>query len=210
MPEKKERNPEIESDLFALTHTIINLSKKYKRGELKENFFQKSIKKVIIDLLKLHNRFREKNILLSELLENTNMTTNYYKALDIINEVSSLNFTKLSSHKNSNYPETISSSVLELPRITSEITSSFITILDAFKLQAFEDLNLLDKYFDELLKNIRKFPGLEKIEIQLNNISKYILHNKKKFLDNKNFRTIIENDLYTLFKKFQTSLNIQN
>ncbi len=208
MPEDKTQNTEIESELYATTQTIINLSERYQEGDVKESYFQKSIKKIMNDLLNIHIKLREQNIILSEILERSNLTIKYYQALDIINKVSCLNFADISSHNGPQHSERTSSSVLELPSITSKITSSFITILDVFKLEAFEDINLLNKFFDELILNIRKFPGLEKLEIKINKIHEYLLKNKNRFLNNKNFRTLMEEDLYTLFKDFQNTLNI--
>jgi hypothetical protein len=209
MAEDKTQNTEIESELYATTHTIINLSERYQEGDVKESYFQKSVKKIMNDLLKIHIKLKEQNLLLSDLLERTNLTKKYYQALDIINKVSSLNFADVSSQDSSKYSEKTSSSVLELPGITSKITASFITILDVFKLEAFEDINLLNKFFDELILNIRKFPGLERLEIKINKIREYLLKNKNRFLNNKNFRTLMEEDLYTLFKEFQNTLSIQ-
>ncbi len=209
MTENKKQNIEIESKLYALTNTIINLSERYQKGDLKENFFQKSIKAVMNDLLKIHFRLREQNILLSEILEKTNLTIKYYQALDIINEVSSLNYASKLYQKGLNYSKTLSTSLLELPGITSNITSSFITLLDVMKLEFFEDIELLDKLFDELIVNIRKFPGLEKLEVQINKMHNYLLNNKNKFMKNKNFRSLIEDDLYKIYKEFQNKLNIQ-
>jgi hypothetical protein len=209
MPINETLNTEIESELYAITHTIINLSERYEKGDLKEQFFQKSIKKVINDLLKIHFKLREQNLILSEILERSKLTFKYYQALDIINKVSTLNFADSSSHQESRYTKTISSSYLELPKITSKITSSFITILDTFKLEIIDDFNMLDKFFDDLLMNVRKFPGLEKLELRLNTLYQYLKQNKSKIIANKNFRILMEEDLYTLFKEFQNNLNIQ-
>ena len=210
MPINESLSTEIESELYAITHTIINLSERYEKGDVKEQFFQKSIKKVVDDLLKVHFKLREQNLILSEILEQSNLTFKYYQALDIINKVSSLNFADTPSHQESRYSKTLSSSYLELPKITSKITSSFITILDIFKLDIIDDLNMLDKFFDDLLINVRKFPGLEKLELKLNKLYQYLKQNKSKIIANKNFRTLMEEDLYTLFKEFQNNLNIQS
>jgi hypothetical protein len=210
MPINETLQSEIESELYAITLTIINLSERYEKGVLKEQFFQKSIKKVVSDLLKIHFKLREQNLILSEILERSNLTFKYYQALDIINKVSTLNFADTPSHLKSRYSKSLSSSYLELPKITSKITSSFITILDVFKLNAVDDLSMLDKFFDDLLMNVQKFPGLEKLEIKLNTLYHYLKQNKSKIIANKNFRTLMEEDLYTLFKEFQNNLNIQS
>ena len=209
MHENEIQDAEIESELYAITQTIINLSNRYQKSEIKESFFQKSIKKVTDDLLKIHLRLRDQNLILSDLLERTNLTHKYYQALDIINKVSALNFAEIPSYKESLYSDRMHTSLFELPGITSKITSSFITILDALKLEAFNDISMLDNLFVELLSNIKKFPGLEKIELKINNLHNYLKKNKNKIVENKNFRTLLEGDLYILFQEFQNILNIE-
>ena len=58
MPEERRDNSdyrsEIESELFALINTVINLYNKYQNGDLKDNFFQKSIKNCMNELLKIN------------------------------------------------------------------------------------------------------------------------------------------------------------
>lgn len=210
MPPNENQNAEIESELYAITNTIINLSERYQRGDLKDNFFQKSIKKTTTDLLKIHLKLRDQNLILSDLLERTNLSQKYYEALDIINKVSALNFADVSSSKESSFTERMRTSLLELPRITSKITSAFITILDALKLEAFNDVNILDSLFNELSSNLRKFPGSKRVELEINKLHNYIRENKNKIIKNKNFRILIEEDLYTLFKDFQRILNIES
>jgi len=209
MPANENQNTEIESELYALAQTIINLDERYQDGDIKQEFFQKSIKKVLNDLLKIHFKLRDQNLILSDILERTNLTNKYYQALDVINKVSALNFSDIGSPYSPN-SDRISASILELPGITSKITSSFITILDTLKLEIIKDFDILDKFFDELLSNVRKFPGLEKLELKVNKIQKYLSENKHKIIENKNFRTLMEEDLYTLFREFQNTLNIQS
>lgn len=130
----------IESDLYSIINTILNLYQKYQNGILKENFFQKSIKNSMSELLKINFLLKENKILLSELLDNMHFTKKYYEAIDIINNLSALNFPDSflikSSKELPQYNKTISSSMLELPGVTAQITSSFITLLDALKLDA--------------------------------------------------------------------------
>ena len=210
MPENELQDNEIESDLYAITHTIINLSERYQKADIKESFFQKSIKKVIDDLLKIHLKLRDQNLILSDILERTHLTQKYYQALNIINKVSALNFANVPSHEESPSSDKMRTSLLELPGITSKITSLFITILDALKLEAFSDISMLDDIFEELSSNIRKFPGLEKLELKITKLHKYLRENKNRLLKNKKLRTVIEDDIYSLYKEFQDILNIQS
>ena len=125
---------EIESEIYAVVNMILNLFQKFQNGELKNSFFQKSVKNSMNDLLRINFILKENNFLLSELLERMNFKEKYYKALDIINNCSIQNINNSLIGSNyimkSEHSESLSSYMFELPGITSKITSSFITSID--------------------------------------------------------------------------------
>jgi len=197
-----EIKSELESEIFATVNTILNLNQKYQKGILKEIFFQRSIKSATSDLLGLNLSLNKHNIVLSKLLNQMNFTEDYYKAIDIINKISSLNFST------NQFSESLSSSILEIPGITSEITASFITLIDALKLDGFDDNELIFGLFKDLKKNFGRFPGLELDKINLQNIFEEILQNEEKIANNKNYRDSIADDLYVLYSLFLKKLNL--
>ncbi|MFX0025294.1 MAG: hypothetical protein ACFE8M_02685 [Candidatus Hermodarchaeota archaeon] len=217
MPEEKDKksilHSNIESDLYSIINTILNLYKKYQNGILRENFFQKSIKNSMNELLEINFLINENNIILSELLDSMNFTKRYYEAIDIINRLSALNFPNSFSIKsNKELPQSqksISSSMLELPGVTAQITSSFITLLDALKLDALDNKDIIVKLFEDLKINLNRFPGLELVQIKFENLYKYVLDNYQKFSKNKAFRDLIGDDLYKLYHEFQDKLNLK-
>jgi len=197
-----ETKSEFESEIFATVNTILNLYQKYQKGILKEIFFQRSIKSATNDLLELNLSLNKHNIVLSKLLNHMNFTDDYYKAIDIINKISSLNFST------NQFSESLSSSILEIPGITSEITASFITLIDALKLDGFDNNELIFGFFKDLKKNFDRFPGLELDKIKLQKIFEEILQNEEKIANNKNYRDTISDDLYDLYVVFKEKLNL--
>ena len=197
-----EIRSELESELFAIVNTIISLDQKYQTGQLKENFFQRSIKSAMNDLLKLNLSLNKNNIKLSKFLACMNITDNYYKAIDIINKISSLN---ISTNKIS---KTTSDSILEIPGISSEITSSFITVMDALKLETFDNNEIIFDLFKNLKKNFDRFPGLELGKIKLKKIYEEFLKNGEKNINNQKYRNSVADDLYIVFKEFKEKLNL--
>jgi hypothetical protein len=197
-----EIKSELESEIFATVNTILNLNKKYQKGILKEIFFQRSIKSAMNDLLGLNLSLNKHNIVLSKILNHMNFTDDYYKAIDIINKISSLNFST------NQFSESLSSSILEIPGITSEITASFITLIDALKLSGFDNNELIFGLFKDLKKNLDRFPGLELEKIKLQKIFEEILQNEEKIANNKNYRDTLADDLYVVFKEFKKKLNL--
>ena len=215
MPEikKTEINADsIESELYALVNLIINLNSKYQNGILNESFFQKSIKKAMSDLIKVNFYLSENQIILSELLNKMDFEKQYYEAIDIFNNVSSLSLSRkiqgtnrLKQSKCSNH---VSGSLLELPGITSKITSSFITLMDALKLGAIQDNNLIVKLFQELKNELQKFPGLEQIQKKIENVYEHLLTSLQKSIFNQKIRDSIGEDLYKVYTEFQNKLNL--
>ena len=205
--------PEIESELFALLNTILNLYEKYQNGVIKESFFLKTIKNSTNDLLKLNFSLNDKKIILSKLLKKMNLTQDYYRAIDIINEASSLDLSnEVLDNKDrdgSQFAQKMRTSVLELPGITLEITSSFITLMDAIKLREFKEIELINNLFEDLKKNVEKFPGMEEIHTNIDKINKRILHNSTTLFENTRFSERIVDDLYQVFKEFQNKLNLK-
>jgi len=189
---------EIESELYSILKTIPNLNDKYEEGSISEFFFQKSIKNAINSLLNIKILLTQDKIYFFDYIKEINLIEEYNHAINIINKLSSLDFSDDSS-------ERIKSSILELPGITSEITSSFITLMDALKLDSLHDSNLITKLFTELIKNFRKFPGLEDIKHKINEISEVVLRDVDHLVNNNKLEVIAE-ELYSLFLVFQNSI----
>jgi len=198
-----EIKSKLESELFAIVNTVISLDQKYQSGNLKENFFLRSIKSAMNDLLKINVSLNQNDIELSKLLANMNITDDYYRAIDIINKISSLNIST------DQFSRTTSSSILEIPRISSEITSSFITVMDALKLVTFDNKEIIFDLFKNLKKNFDRFPGLELSKVKLTKIYEEYLKNGEKNVNNQKYRDSIADDLYVVFKEFKEKLNLE-
>jgi len=198
-----EIKSKLESEIYAVIKTILNLAQKYQSASLKDNFFQKSIKNASNDLLTINISLSKHNLILSEILKKMNYANEYYQAIDIINKISPLEFPA------EIYSKSVSSSFLEIPKITSEITSSFITLMDALKLNDFHDEDLILGLFAELKNQFDKFPGLELSKVKLQKIYHEYKHNHQKISTNKNYRDLIADELYALFNDFKRKLNLE-
>ena len=214
MSRENEKNEEeisrIESDLYAIIASILNLDRKYRNGQLKDSFFQKTIRNAINELIQLNFAIQEQQIVLSELLQNMNYTREYYKAIDIINQISSLGFISDNEIDNEDlYPQNIRSSILELPGLTSEITSSFITLLDALKINALNDKRIIINLCEDLKEKFSRFPGLDALKLQYENLRMKILEEPYRLIADKIYRDIIGQELYIIFNEFQKKLNLK-
>ncbi len=190
---------EIESELYSILKIIPNLNDKYQEGSISEFFFQKSIKNAINVLLKIKILLKQEKIYFSDYIKEISLVEEYNNAISIINKLSSLDFSDDSS-------ERIKSSILELPSITSEITSSFITLIDALKLEALQDNDIILKLFSELKDKLSKFPGLEDVKNKFNEISKATVNNVDNLVNNHKIQ-VIADELYSLFLIFQETIN---
>ena len=211
MEEDKVKFAEIESELFALINSIINLYDKYQKGSINENFFQKAIKDAINGLLNINLYLKERNISLSKFLNGMNLLNDYNKVIKIVNNLSDLDEFNGVRNGNKFYSEKrIKSSILELPGIASEITSSFITLIDALKLEG-QSQYLMIRLLNELKANFKKFkfPGLKDIHLRIKKIYKYALKNTANLVSDNQFREEIADRLYTLLKEFQQKISVK-
>ena len=198
-----ELKSKIESEIYAVIKTILNLAHKYQSGGLKDNFFQKSIKNATNDLLTINISLNKHNLILSEMLKSMDYADEYYRAIDIINKISPLDFPA------EIYSKSMSSSFLEIPKLTSEITSSFITLMDALKLNDFHDEDLIFGLFTDLKNHFDKFPGLELSKVKLQKIYHEYKNNPQRISTNKNYKDLIADELYALFNDFKRKLNLE-
>ena len=190
---------EIESELYSILITIPNLNDKYREGAINEVFFQKSLKNAMNSLLSIKILLKQENIYFSDYIKQVNLIEEYNSAINIINKLSSLDFTDDSSERTKN-------SLLELPGITSEITSSFITLMDALKLDSLNDSDLIIKLFTELKKNLRKFPGLEDIKYKINEISEVVSRDVDDLVKSKKLEILVD-EIYSVYQEFQNNIN---
>jgi hypothetical protein len=206
MVEENNINPDteskIESELFALVKYITNLNNKYQKGIINDEFFRKALKNAMINLLNLNFALNEINLQLPDLLKRMDISQEYNSAIDIINRVASLN---LSEHKKSKGDRTF----LELPSITSEITSSFITLMDALTLDGLTKKELILNLFEELNLNLSSFPGLDDFLFKVKLVQKKALNHLDSLPSDSKLKEEIIDELYRVFKEFQNKLKLR-
>ncbi|MFX1389234.1 MAG: hypothetical protein ACFE9Z_04120 [Promethearchaeota archaeon] len=192
----------IESELFALIKSITNLNIKYQKGIVNENFFRKALKNSMNNLMELNLKLKEKNLILTNLLKKMRISEEYHSVIDIVNRVSSLNLSNNTYfHKNHTF--------LELPGITSEITSSFITLMDALTLEGLTKYDFILNLFDELVYNLSNFPGMEHILVEVKTIQKKAKNNLVESVSQPKLKEDLIEYLYELFKEFQSKLKVK-
>ncbi len=210
MVEDSKFNPEIEtkieSELFSIVKSISNLNSKFQKGKINENFFRKALKNTMNNLFKLKISINENNLLLADLLEKMSLSKEYNEIIDLINRITSLNF----SNEKTTIQKKQNPSFLELPSLTSEITSSFITIMDALTLKDIQKEDFLISLFDELINGLSSFPGLEDLLFKVETTQRKVLHDTDKIRHNNDFRKQICDDLYSNFKEFQGKLDLNH
>jgi len=155
------------------------------------------------DLLKINLSLNKNSLELSKFLAKMNITDDYYKAIDIINKISSLNIST------NQFSKSTSSSILEIPRLTSEITSLFITLMDALKLESFDNNEIIFELIKDLKKNFDRFPGVELSKIKLSKIYQEFLKNGEEIVSHKKLRDSVADDLYDVYKDFKEKLNLK-
>jgi len=196
-----EIETKIEAELFSLIKSILNLNNKFQKGKINENFFKKALKNTINKLFKFKLILKENNILLIDLLEKMQLSKEFNDTIDLITRVSSLN---LSNEK----LEKQNLNILDLPGLTSEITASFITLMDALTLNDLKNQDFIFRLFDELNNGLSNFPGVEDLVIKIEDIQRRVSNNRDKLLYETKLREKVVDELYMIFKEFQTKLDL--
>ena len=188
----------LKSDIFAVIKTIENLNSKYKKGLISDVFYAKSIKNAYNELLVINFKLKEKGLVLSNLLNEMKYMIEYQNAIEILNNIQTQELKY----------DLSSLSILELPGLTLEIASSLITLMDILKLGIIENFDLIDKSFDELTLLFQRFPGLDNINEELAFIRKEVVKNQDLLVSNNKYRDVIGDKIYSLYKEFQSKLNV--
>lgn len=204
---------EIESELYALVNTIKNLWVKYKENTINENFFRKALRNAVKGLLKINISLKEKGLLLSKVLKDMDFVKEYNNAVRTIDKVLIINphqenFEFLDGD-HSHFSKIIKSSILELPGITSEITTSFITLMDALKLEGLRNSDLIMKLLKELKLSLNNFPGIDDITLKIEKIKSHASENTNLLIENRVYREKLVDHLYEVFNEFQNRINLK-
>jgi len=201
---------EIESELYALVNTIKNLWVKYQENTINENFFRKALRNGVKGLLKINISLKEKGLLLSKVLKDMDFVKEYNNAVKTIDKVLIINPHKENFEfldgDHSYFSNSIKSSILELPGITSEITTSFITLMDALKLEGLRNSDLIMKLFKELKLSLKNFPGIDDITLKIEEIKSHASENTNLLIENRVYREKLVDHIYEVFNEFQKKL----
>ena len=189
------------------------LYEKYQKAKINNDFFQKSFRNSVYDLIQIKVALKKKHLPLSEIITEKEFVREYNNAIVVIDKISRVNYTKdlfkQYNDSSSKYSNLVQSSILNLPGITSEITSSFITIMDAIKLDVSVGNDFILDLFKGLKKKIIKFPGLDNIAKKFDKLYKHVSHNINIFQENNEYREKLVDHLYSLFKEFQDILSLK-
>ncbi len=211
---KKQKSVlEIESELYSLVKTLKRIHERYKKGEIQENFYLKSIKSTIRELIQFKFELQEKNVQMKDFLQKVEFSEDYFKIVDIINNISNLKSNpntldqkKISTKNGMNAK--IQRAVLELPGLSTEITAAFITLMDALKLGDIASGKLLKKLFSDLLSALHRFPGLDDLSEEIETLSININKLQDDEIQNTQDQENLVDQIYTIFNDFKNKLNI--
>ncbi len=200
----------IESELYSLVNSVLELNSKFKKGMINEGFFYKSLKNNINQFHKINNYCKENRIAIQDILKRMDFVDNYNKALDVINEISSTRFSndeyRESERDLPKSSERLKSSLLDLPKIASDITASFITLMDSLKL---EIVSNYDQLFNEILQNLSQFSSLQSVSKKVKDLFEQITKDRRKMVEIPRYREQVTNQLWDIYNEFQKRLSFK-
>jgi hypothetical protein len=201
---------EIESELYCSICSIINLYNKNQNGLINHNFFHKSLQNSYRKLRSINLHLKNHNISITDFVRKTDFIKDYNTALQIINEFSSkkisLSTLDLKSKNKRDFAQKLKETVLDLPSLTSEITSSFITLMDAIKLSSRHNQRLIFKFFNELKVTLHKIPEFHTYLQKVKKIEGHVKRNFDLLLEKEEYKEKVVNHLYNIYQEFQNQL----
>ena len=147
-------------------------------------------------------------MILSQLLKEINLVQEYDKVLNIINEAMIVNVSYENYQPFYRNQQEVKRRFFNLPKLTLEITSTFITMIDALKLGVDRDMKFILKLFSKLMIELDKFPGLTALKYKLNKMHENLILNQRELKINQKYREDVAEELYSLYKEFQANLDL--
>ena len=150
---------------------------------------------------------------MKDFLQKVEFSEDYFKIVDIITNVSNLKSKpntldqKQISTKNGMNAK-IQRAVLELPGLSTEITTAFITLMDALKLGDIASGKLLKQLFSDLLSALQRFPGLDDLSKKIESLYIKITKLQDDEVQNTYEQENLVDQIYIIFNAFKNKLNI--
>lgn len=240
---------DLESQLFALIRTLVDLQKKVESGDFTFNFYRDKISEITNEILLIELIFKKKGFNLDEILDEMNISEdlfsiipkikNYilFRNIDMTEEEQTKhekneikvpileiqsdkepidNFSSDFKILDYNFKEDdkylineIPVNPLKLAKMSADITSDLITIIDFIKLKLPSDVSILFELGKQLYDNLKLFPGMEEIAVDVSMYLKEIGWMKIKESDDSIDVTRNEDFIEILNKKNKISKKIK-
>ena len=203
----------LESELYGIITTFNKLYEKFQRGIVSNEFFQKTFSSLIYDFIDIKILLKLNKIDLVDIINDDYFIKEYSEMNSIIKELSQTDLTEklitIHDEKRLKYSNLISPSLLNLPGITSEITSYFITLMDAIKLDISVGNSFILGLFKNLKKELSKFPSFDYLNKKIDKLYIHLSQNIETFRENDLYREKLAIHLNNIFEEFQDVLDLQ-
>lgn len=186
--------------LFALINSVLELEDKYQKGKISDSFFHKTLKSSMDSLMEIKIKLKESDISIVDLVKQMGIKQRYDKSLSIMDEVI------LSQEAPPSSQARFKTSVLELPSQTSQITSAFITLMDALQLDKIRDASYIHALFDDLKEALARVPMLNPILAKVNQVHAHALDHSEMILNSRSYKKKACDHLFAIFKQFEDAL----
>ncbi|MBY9006261.1 MAG: hypothetical protein KGD63_05845 [Candidatus Lokiarchaeota archaeon] len=203
----------LESELYAIITTFNKLYEKNQKGIVSKEFFEMTFRNLVYDFIDIKITLKLDDIDLSDIIKDVHFIEEFNETISIIKKRSQTDHTKklLTIHDENRlkYSNLIAPSLSYLPGITSEITSYFITLIDAVKLDISVGNSFILGLFKNLKREIIKFPGFDYLNKKIDKLYRHLSQNFDTFRENEQYREKLGIHLNNIFEEFQDILDLQ-
>lgn len=150
-PEQRLRKLEVEAEIFAHVKVLERLQSGYEEGEFDESVYHRQLSASLRELFNLREKYERGGHTLGAFLAEQNLPEFLERVLrkvvDMGQDFSVGNHAELGILAKKSYKE--------FAAIASDLTASFITLLDCIKLHGVAQPSLLDEFFAEVIHHAR-------------------------------------------------------
>ncbi|HMF32884.1 MAG TPA: hypothetical protein VKK79_15785 [Candidatus Lokiarchaeia archaeon] len=203
-PSKKSPSKlEIEAEMFAHAKVLERLQAGYEGGEFDESVYQRQLSASLRELFGLQKQYEEKGHSMTAFLAEQEFPSWLGKVLEKIAGMSQ----DFAGMEHANLATLSQQSYKEFAATASDLTASFITLLDCIKLRGVAQPPLLDEFFGEVIRHAQKLGLKPDLNSRLESLRATLMDHDGDLtgveLDQ------LEHDVDLLFTEFQMDLKTE-
>jgi hypothetical protein len=199
-PKKGPSKLEIEADIFAQAKLLERLEAGYKGGEFDESVYQRQLSASLRELFALQQQYEEKSHSFAKFLAEQKLPELLGRVLEKVAGIGQ----DVADLEPADYSALSFQSFKQFAATASDLTASFITLLDCIKLRGIAQPQLLAEFLSDVIGHAQKLGVKEGLTTCLETLREEIIGHDGEFVEAELDQ--LEHDVDLFFTEFQMDL----